>query len=431
MKRFLSLFLVAVMVMSLTSAVAAKASASEPVKIVWLSQGVGENAWEGITKPIIERYNELTGHNVVGEFYAFNDLFEVIEVKIASGSSDYDVISVDVPMVAAYVNRGYILPMDEYYTPEEKAMFIDSAVDAGSWQGVFYAPPMNTSTQCLWYNKDLLDQAGVELPESSPEDRLTWTEVVDIANKVLDVVNPGRNNGIFGLDWQQISRVYQMNAIANSLGGKNIGEDGYTAEGVLNNEAWIEGMEWYQNLVNTGVASQGIDADEMSNYFASGKLVFLVGGTWTASSVERLGLTNFGYTAMPAFEGHEDQVGTPTGSWHFGINAASKNKEIAADFIRFLTLGEGSDMWLEINGDVPARKDKLQVIIDDENAPGYLKIGAHEAMFTAVPRALTPGFSEYSTILNATWEDVRNGANVTDALNDAVAQITSAMAKYK
>ena len=426
MKKFLAIMLVLVMALGISGAIA-----EEPLKIVWLSQGVGPTSWEGLSKPILERYKEVTGVEVQGEFYSFNNLFEVIEVKIASGSKDYDVISVDVPMVAAYATRGYLSPMDEYFTDEEKAQFIDSAIAAGSWQGTFYAPPQNTSTQCLWYNKDLLEQAGIEMPESSVTDRLTWDEVVDIANKVLDVVNPGRNNGIFGLDWQQVSRVYQMNAIANSMGGANIGEDGFTAEGVINNEAWVNALTWYQGLVNSGVASQGINADEMSNYLASGKMVFLVGGTWTATTLTNLGFTNFGYCAIPAFEGYEDQVGTPTGSWHFGINAASENKDAAADFIKFITLGEGSDMWLKINGDIPSRKSKLDDIINNEESLGYQKIGAYEAANTSVPRALTPGFSEYSTILNATWEDVRNGVDVKTALDDAAKQIETAMEKYK
>ena len=429
MKKLLAVLLVMMMVIGMMSV--ASAEAAKPTKIVWLSQGVGDTAWEGLTKPILARYKELTGVEVVGEFYSFDDLFDIIEVKIASGSSDYDVISVDVPMVAAYATRGYIAPMDQYFTPEEKAQFIDSAVAAGSWQGTFYAPPENTSTQCLWYNKVLLEQAGVTMPESSPENRLTWEQVVDMANQVLDKVNPDRNNGIFGLDWQQTSRVYQMNAIANSLGGKNIGEDGLTVDGVVNDEAWVKALTWYQDLVKSGVSSQGITADETSNYFASGKLAFMVGGTWTASTVENLGFKDFGVCAIPAFKGYEDKVGTPTGSWHFGINNASANKDAAADFIKFMTLGEGNDMWLRINGDMPTRKDKLDAIINDANAVDFLKIGAFEAANTAVPRALTPGFSEYSTIMNAAWEDIRNGADVKTSLDGAVQQLDSAMAKYK
>ena len=429
MKKYLSLVLALMMVLGVTAI--ASADAAKPSKIVWLSQGVGENQWEGQTKPILEKYKELTGVEVVGEFYSFDDLFDVIEVKIASGSPDYDVISVDVPMVAAYATRGYIAPMDQYFTAEEKAKFIDSAVAAGSWQGTFYAPPMNTSTQCLWYNKALLAEAGVTMPDSSTESRLTWEQVVEMANQVLDKVNPDRNNGIFGLDWQQVSRVYQMNAIANSMGGKNIGDDGLTVDGVVNDEAWVNALTWYQGLVQSGVASQGITADEMSNYLASGKLAFMVGGTWTPATMDGLGFADYGFCAMPTFEGYEDKVGTPTGSWHFGINNASANKDAAADFIKFMTLGEGSDMWLDINHDVPARKDKIDAIIADESAAGYLKIGAYEAANTSVPRALTPGFSEYSTVMNAMWEDVRNGADVKSSLDSAVQQLNSAMEKYK
>ena len=406
-------------------------SSAKADQIVWLSQGVGDTAWEGQTKPILAAYEEATGTKVVGEFYSFDDLFEVIEVKIASGSSDYDVISVDVPMVAAYATRNYILPMDKYFTDAEKAQFTESGLAAGSWDGVLYAPPENTSTQVLWYNQKLLDEAGVAMPESSTEDRLTWDEVVDLARQTLAVVDPNGTNGISGINWQQVSRVYQMNAIPNSLGGANIGDDGFTVDGILNGDAWVEGMTWYQNLVNEGLSFKGINADEMSNYFYSDKIVFMVGGTWTASSCEANGMTTYGWAAMPTFAGHEDEVGTPTGSWHFGINAATKNEATAADFIKYFTLGEGNDMWLDINGDMPSRIDKLDAIINDPDAKGFLKIGAYEAKNTAVARALTPGFSEYSTILNATWEDVRNGSDVKQSLDAAVKQINSAMEKYK
>lgn len=410
-----------------------KGSGSNENQIVWLSQGVGDTAWEGITPPILEAYEKETGTKVVGEFYSFNDLFEVIEVKIAAGSSDYDVISVDVPMVAAYATRDYILPMDEYFTDEEKAQFIDSAVEAGSWDGKFYAPPENTSTQVLWYNQRMLKEAGLTLPDSTNESRLTWEQVADLAKQAQKKLDPDGSKGLVGLDWQQVSRVYQMNALPNSMGGKNIGDDGFTVKGVIDNDAWVNSLTWYQGLVNDGIASRGLDADEMSNYFASDKILFLVGGTWTASSVENTGMKkdDYAWAPVPAFEGFEAQVGTPTGSWHFGINKASKNVEKSADFIKYITLGEGNDMWLEINGDMPSRKDKLQEIIDDESAPGYLRIGAYEAMNTSVARALTPGFNEYSTVLNAAWEDIRNGSDVKDSLNDAVKQIDSAMKKYK
>lgn len=138
-----------------------------------------------------------------------------------------------------------------------------------------------------------------------------------------------------------------------------------------------------------------------------------------------------GYTYAPCFEGHEDEVATSTGSWYFGINSKSANKDAAAEFIRYFTLGKGSDMWLEINGDVPSRVDKQDEIANNPDAPEDMKIAAYEAANTAVPRAVTPVFGEYSTALDQAWEDVRNGADVEETLNNAVEQFDAAVAAYK
>lgn len=399
--------------------------------ITWVSQGVGDNAWEGQTKPLIEKFQEETGATVKTEWYSFNDLFEVIEVKVGSGSSDYDVLSVDVPMVAGYADRGYLAPMDEYFTEEEKGQFIDSAVTAGTWDGKFYAPAMNTSSQLLWYNKALLQQAGIEMPESDTEKRLTWEQIEKMAKDTLAAVDPDGNNGIAGLMFQQVSRTYQMNPLANSLGGKNIGDDGYGVEGVINDESWVKACTWYQNLYNEGVSLRGITADEVTDTFTAGKVVFMVGGTWTEANCAQKDFQDYGYCPLPAFEGHEDQVGTSTGSWHFGIPANSQNKDLAAYFIKWLSIGEGNDMWLDINHDVPSTKAAVDAILNDENADGIMKIAAYEAANTAVPRALTPGYTEYDTVITNTWEDIRNGTEVKTALDNAVSQINTAMEKYQ
>ena len=437
MKKFLALSLAALMTAAIATScggdeggdTSGAAGGEEKPEIVWISTGAGD--WDDKVAPIIDKYNETGSAKVVWEGYQHEDLFNVIEVKIASGSTDYDIIGVDVPMVASYASREMILPLDEYFTEEDKAKWTDADVQAGSYDGKFYCPPMNTSAQLLWYNTALLEEAGVTVRENDASNRLTWDEVTEMARQTLDVVNPDGTAGIFGLEFEQVSRVYQMNAIPNSMGGKNIGDDGFTVEGVINDDAWIEACTWYQDQVKAGICSQGIIADEVGDYFQAGKIVFLIGGTWTASNCENAGMTTYGYTYAPTFVGHEDEVATPTGSWTFGVNAASEHPDEAADFIRYITLDEGSDMWLEANGDMPSRVDKLDEIINDPDAPGHLKIAAEEAKTTAYPRALTPGFNEYQTILGNAWEDIRNGSDVKTSLDNAAAQLTESMAQYQ
>lgn len=47
------------------------------------------------------------------EMYPYRQLLENIEVKLSSESQDYDVISVDGPLVANYTVKGFLEPLDE------------------------------------------------------------------------------------------------------------------------------------------------------------------------------------------------------------------------------------------------------------------------------------------------------------------------------
>ena len=429
-RKMVAFGLTAAMAAGMTSGMTMTGFAEEDKPTIrWVSQGVGETGWEGLTVPILEKFEEETGIHVEAEFYSFNDLFEVIETKSASGNADFDVMSVDVTYVPKYGSSGYLEPLDPYFTDEDKAKWDEASYTAGVWEDTMYAAPENTSCQELYYNKTLLEEAGIELPENDAEHRLTYEQVADMAKQAQEALDPDGSKGIIGLDFQQVSRIYQMNMLPNSMGGANISEDGYSLDGVVNTEPWIKAMTWYQGLVNDGIASRGYDADQLPDMFYSGKMVFMIGGTWT-----RTGMTcddEIDCTYAPCFEGYEDKVATSTGSWYFGINSQSENKDAAAEFIKYFTLGEGSDMWLSINGDVPSRLDKQEEIANDENATKDMKIAAYEAANTAYPRAVTPVFGEYSTILDQAWEDVRNGADVEDTLNYAVEQFDSAVASYK
>ena len=405
----------------------AESSAKKTIK--WISVNPGENGWEGLSKPILEEYEKETGVHIDAEFYAFNDLFEVIETKAAAGNADFDAMSVDVTFISKYAESEYLEPLDAYFTDEDKAKWDAASYEAGVWKDTMYGAPMNTSTQELYYNKTLLDEAGITIPENDADHRLTYEQVADLAKQGLEKLDPDGTKGMIGLDFQQVSRVYQMNMLPNSKGGANISEDGMSLDGVVNTDAWIDAMTWYQGLVNDGIASRGYDADQLGDQFYAGKMLFMVGGTWTPSQMQAE--DEIGFTYAPCFEGYEDKVATSTGSWYFGINKDSEDKEEIAKFIKWFTLEKGSDMWLKVNGDVPSRVDKQNEIMENPEAAPDMKIAAYEAANTAVPRAVTPVFGEYSAVLDQAWEDVRNGADVKETLDNAIEQFDSATASYK
>jgi ABC-type glycerol-3-phosphate transport system substrate-binding protein len=412
-------------------------SATKAVKngekvITMMFPGAGDEPglYEPMLKPVLERYFQETGINVNCEFYQFNDYFQVVEVKIGSKSKDYDVIAVDVPMVAGYVNRGYLASLEQYYSAEEKAQFVPAALNAGSWGGVFYSPPLTSSSQLLWYNKDLLNKAGVTIRDSDVNNRLTYEELTEYARQAIAKLDPNHTNGIAGIMFEQVSRTYQMNALPNSMGEQSIGNDGYTVDGIINAPGWIKSLTWYQNLYKDNLSLRGYNGDEVGGIYKSGKVVFLIGGDWVETYLAPFAF-DYGFVPVPAFKGYENKVATPTGSWHIGINSYSTNKDLAADFVKWITLGEGNTLWLDACGELAATESAIGKILNDPDADPIKKIANYEAVNTAFPRALTPGYSEYSTILDAMWEDVRNGSDIKNSLDNAVREINSALAKYK
>lgn len=435
MKKRMSLIALTMAFTMTTGAVVTSAAAEEDKSGVVLNMMLtGGGQWEPKLQPIIDKYYEETGVKVELECYEHNNYFPAMEAKMNAKSDTLDIIGVDDPMTAPYVEKGYIVPLNDYFTEEEISEFVPASVASGSWDGKFYCPPMNTSSQALYYNKTLLSEAGITMPEADPKKRITWEELVETATKALEAVDPDGANGINGIVFEQANEGYQMLALPNSLGEKAIGEDGFTIEGVIDTEGWIKAMTFIHDLYDSGLAPRGLSSSENQATFTSGKSLFMIGGTWVANAEFAEGF-EWDYTYCPAFEGYEDKVATPTGSWHFGVSAYSKHAEEAAEFIKYLSLGEGNDMWLEANGDVPARTAVTEKVMTDAKYEEFPKsiqrIAAYEAANTAVARPITPAYSEYNNVLNATLVDIENGADPVSAIENCIEQATYLMEAYK
>lgn len=394
----------------------------------------GAGVWEDKLNPIIEKFEKDTGIKIETQYYEHTQYFPALEAKMNAKSSDLDILGVDVPMTAGYVEKNYIVPLDKYFTKDEINEFVPAAIKGGSWKDKFYSAPMNTSSQALFYNESLLKEAGITMPEPDPDKRVTWTELMQLADKALKVVDPDRTKGINGIVFEQVNTAYQMLALPNSLGEKSIGDDGFTVEGIIDTPGWIEAMTFYHDLFAKGYAPRGVGSYENQAAFTSGKTLFFIGGIW-CTNVKYADGFKWNYTYCPTFEGHEKTVATPTGSWHLGVSNYSEHQDEAAQFVKYLTLGEGNDMWLKNNGDVPARVSVAEAYMKDEAYADFPKsiqrIAAYESGHTAVPRPVTPAYSEYETVLNETLADISNGADPAEALKNCVEKANAVMAKYK
>ena len=365
------------------------------------------------------------------DYVAFNDVFETLEVLMSNKSTEYDIFAADGPNVAAYVSRGYLQPLNQWISDDEIKMFTDAMITEGTYKDQFYGAPMGNSSTVLYYNKALLKEAGINIDFDSvtPDNRLTWEQLIDYSKQALDVLDPNHSKGIYGIEFQQVGRVYQMNILPNSLGGAQISEDGLSVDGVIDTQPWMDALNFYQTQVNDGIFTRGISADDTSSYFQSGKILFYLGTTALPAAFEKNGFEDWGFTYIPCFEGHEDEIRSACGSWTIGMNTYSVKQEAAAEFIKYLTLYDGADVYINASGMVPALD--RQFTDELKKAKPYMVMAEYEVKNTALVRAITPAFNEYSTAMNALWDNVRNGAEVAGAVDDCKAELETAFKEYE
>lgn len=380
---------------------------------------------------VFERFQEETGIKVIVEDLSFRELLQTIEIRGKAQDPNVDLIWVDASLVPSYATRGILSSLDDAFTNREiEEIWSDLAIESGYWDDSLWATPMNNSSMVMYYNTDLFDQAGLEIPSVNIEDRWTWEQVAEVASKIVD-----RDNGVWGLVLDQLHFYYQLQTLPESLGGgPGISEDGFSVKGRLTNDAWLEAFRFYYNTFNTWAISPiGFRDDMTAELFAAGKSGIFVGGPWHLPTFENSGV-NFGVAPYPYFA--NGIPATPTHSWNVGVWNWTQNREAAVSLLKFLTADESVAFeWFQSEKSLPAHNAILEFI---NNEPMYqeqpyiaFRIGGYEVGNTAVVRARTPAYLEFEEILNDTFEDISNGADPDTALAIAESRIERAIARYR
>jgi len=337
------------------------------------------------------------------------------------------VFNVDAPMVTSYSLRGFIEPFENFIKKEDIPKFwLPAAIESASYKGKLMSAPKTDSGMTLIYNKKLLKEAGIEFPSADVNKRLTWDELLDMARKITKT--SGGVTQTWGLILDQINRAWNVLPLPNGLGGAGISPDGLTATGYLNSPAWVKAMSFYQDLFNkNGVSPKGANTNEVRELFNAGKVGFTFGDP--AIFANHAKFQDVGWAPIPYFKEGKPVVGC--GSWHAAVSAYSKNKPEAAKFLKYITLEQGNDDFLDPQTKIGARIERLERITKGDNPTSkYYSLIYHELKNSAVIRPLTPGYLEWQNYINASIEDIRNGADVKKSLDDAAAKVDTALKKY-
>ena len=429
MKKAISMLLAVMMVFSFAS-VCGTALADDAVQghLTVLSFTEYHDAVQATLDAFMAKYPGVT---VELEEYPFAQYSDAIEIKLGSASKDYDVVLTDIPLISNWAYQGWISPVDEYFTEEEKAQFAPALVEAGTFEGEFFSPPICNSCQAMFYNKDILDAAGIPYPSENPEERLTWEEFADIGKTIVEKLG---SEGVYAITFEQVDRPYQTLPIPNSAGGDVFAPDGLTVDGYLNSDSFVAGMQFYQDIHNAyGIAPKGVSASETVGLFTAGKVAFICSNIYNYKNFSALEGFNFGYTAFPYFK--DGVPASPTGSWHISISNYSQDKALAAKLVKFFSLEEGNDVFVTSRGAFASKLADLDVYATDPQYDEFplsiFKLASYEAANTAYPRPVSVGYGIFEKVIESTFSDIRNGVDVKESLDSAVDQLNAQLSIYR
>lgn len=389
------------------------------------------------------------------EEYPWDSYFQNLEVRFNADNPDFDIAIMDIPMVANYSDRGFLKDLSKYI-PLSK---FEDNIAPKSLADVYYndqivAAPMQNSDQYLFINTDMARDAGVELPSVVVDNNTeitggfanewgnaawTWEETVEAAQKM---VKDSDNDGIidvYGLHIEQAGRLYQLQSLGGSLGGSIVSPDGMSVKGYLDQAPWFEAIGFYADLFNkykVEVPGSFIPGYDAPKEFVNGSFAMMVGGGWNMKMIMENPNINVAIAAHPYFK--DGVKTTPTGSWVIGASSkvTDEKMDLVADFISWWTLtDEGSELWYDVNGELPASKYMLEKL---SNSPKYnefpvsaQRLGVYQVFNTAQGRPVTPFYPFINEGFDKAFINAAQGVDPVKALNEAVNEIEKNIQRVK
>ena len=178
MKKFATLMLTLVM---LISCAAIGMAEDITLDVIICQYGTQTNDWFTGTgmngTSFVKKFEEANpGIKLNLEVVSWNDVYTVVSTRISNNNAP-DILNLD--SFADYANEGLLLPVKDYCPEELFNDFFPSFIAQSVIDDTVWAVPDLASARALYYNVDLLEAAGVEVPT-------TWAELEDVCQALVD-----------------------------------------------------------------------------------------------------------------------------------------------------------------------------------------------------------------------------------------------------
>lgn len=410
-KKILAAMLACTMLLSAGAALAEGETVTINFWHHYSAQSAENETLMNVLIPAFEAENPGIKVNAVSHEWA--ELHDKVLVS-ANSNALPDVARCDIAWLPEFQKMGILVALDEEMPnfAEVGGKLLDSAMSTAIINGHYYALALNTNSKIVFYNKAMLEAAGVSIPATMEE----WIKAV----KKLSGEN-AKGQQVWG--WNEPALAgWNICPFIWSFGGALTNEDQTIATGYINGPATVKAVETFAELVKAG-AITGFNAGDipMTDGFGTGRYAMMLEGPW--KSAELAGAypdVAYGTAPIPAGEGGSISVLGGEDIAMFN----TPNKEAAWKFMQFMT-GEYAETEMAKCGQIPVNRAALES--DTVKAADYAPF--IEAIQTAKARPTVAAWSEMDNGLQVAMNAVVTGEKTAQEAMDELAVAWDALLK--
>lgn len=331
------------------------------------------------TKALIDEFNKQNDKYDVEWVEMTNDsaqMHDQLLNSLSSGSSEYDIMSLDVVWAGEFAGAGYLEPIDVRMKEAglNKEDFNAGSMASGNFKGKQYTLPFFPDLGLLYYRKDIVSQEDAAKLESG---NYTYDDLYAMAEKYT-----GQGGTESGFVYQ--SKQYEGLTVNVTEFTKSFAD---VAGGLETMHKFVKAPFTPKNILNY---TEG----ETHTTFEQGKAVFARNWPYQFGRIKgqeegvSVKVDQVGIAPLPN--------GGAVGGWLLSINKNSKNLDGAWEFIQFAAGEEGQKIMSTKGGYLPGYNALLE---NDEvkSANDMLSYeGFQNALKSTIARPVSPDYSKVS-----------------------------------
>lgn len=365
--------------------------------------------------------------------------FTKVALQLADPGTCPDLVCEDTFQMPNDIAAGYLTNLDEYvanYDDWNNGLYYESMQNMVTGpDGSVYGIPYCTDTRGLFYNRDILAQAGV-IAEGEDWQPTSWQDIIDACAAVKencpDVVPFWCNSGVATGEATSM-QTYEM--LLYGTGERLITDDGkwiVSSQGIQDSlqflsDIYTNGYGPSLSLVLNGQASN----TSAREYLPQNKLAISLDGIWITGSWKESGAAPWegyedivGLAAMPTSEGQDPGTITLAGGWAYSIPENSDNKDLTWEFIQEMMKPDIYQKYIMQAGNICTRTDTAET---EEYSSQPLFDIATEFLETAEFRPQNDQYSTVSTSIQQMVESVVSGTSPEDAMAQYATSVARAV----